>query len=232
MGIYDRLSVILRANINDIIDGAEDPEKMINQYVRELESSIQEARPEIASMIAQSKMIEEDQAEAEKLAAAWHIKAQRALESGREDLAREALRRERDSRENAEVYAEQLRAQNMAVERMKGQLSQLESRYDTLLSQRDMLITRAKRAKSQKELNERIEEFSPYDPTQDLQRMERKIRQNEAEAAAMFEMTAAETTLDEELNALDYDDQIESELGRLKAAIDLGAPKPIDSGQD
>ena len=131
MGIYDRLSVILRANINDIIDGAEDPEKMINQYVRELESSIQEARPEIASMIAQCKMIEEDQAEADKLAAAWHIKAQRALESGREDLAREALRRERDSRENADVYAEQLRVQNMAVDRMKGQLSQLESRYDT-----------------------------------------------------------------------------------------------------
>jgi phage shock protein A len=214
MGITDRISRIIRANVNELIDRAENPEVMIDQIIRDMESGMSEARGQIATMIAQEKMLAGDLDEAEKLANAWEDKAERAVAAGKDDLAREALRRKRDSAQNAELYAEQLEVQQHAVARLKQQLGQLESKYQQTLSQRESLLARQRRARAQQEVTEKISEFSPFDPTADLERMERKIRQNEAEAQAMLEMESS--SFETQFEELEMNDEIEAELAALK----------------
>lgn len=217
MGITDRISRIVRANINDLLDRAEDPEVMIDQILRDMASGIDEARSQVASMVAQEKLLAGDLADAEKLSTAWNDKAERAVAAGKDDLAREALRRKRDSAQNAELYSEQLEVQRHAVSRLKGQLGELESKYQATLSQRDSLLARQKRARAQRQVTEQLSSFSPFDPTADLDRMERKIRQDEAEAAALLELDT--DTFDQQFAELEMDGEIEAELAALKSGV-------------
>lgn len=226
MGIADRISRIVRANINDLLDRAENPEVMIDQIIRDMETGITEARGQIATMIAQEKLLTADLSEAEKLTTAWSDKAERAVGAGKDDLAREALRRKRDSTANAELYSEQLEVQKRAVQSLKVQLGQLESKYQQTLSQRDSLLARQRRARAQRKVTEQISSFSPFDPTADLDRMERKIRQDEAEVAAMLELD--QTSLDTQFAELEMDDEIEAELAALKG--EGGAAGSLSAG--
>jgi phage shock protein A len=221
MGILDRVSQLVRANVNDMLDRAEDPEKMINQILRDMQENIGEARQAVASMIAQEKELEIDLAQTRKLASEWHSKAERAVTAGKDDLAREALRRKKDNEENAAVYQQQLSVQEQAVEKLKQQLQALEAKYQSTLSQRDSMITRQRRAEAQKKVAGQLQTFSPMDPSGDLERMERKIRSSEAQAAAQIEMH--DTSFESQFRELDYDDSVEDELEALKASMNPSA---------
>jgi len=218
MAILDRLSRLIRANINDLIDQAEDPEKMIDQILRDMQTNITTARAQVASMIAQEKELEADLQESEQLVNEWNAKAKRAVEAGKDDLAREALRRKHDAAANLEIYREQYTTQQHTVEKLKQQLQLLESKYQSTLSQRDSLIARQRRAKAQQAVAERVTTLSPLDASSELERMERKIRSNEARAAATIEME--DTSLDSQFRELDYDLEIEKELEALKGGSD------------
>ena len=219
MGIMDRLSRLIRANVNDMIDRAEDPEKMLDQILRDMQSNIQMARQQVASMIAQEKELEADQQETDKLSREWAEKARRAVAAGKDDLAREALRRKRDNDENGKVYTQQLRTQEQVVEKLKSQLRQLEAKYQATLSQRDSMIARQRRAKATQRVTETISTFSPLDPGADLERMERKIRSQEARAVAMTEMS--DESFEAQFRELDYDTDIEDQLATLKGGGSL-----------
>jgi len=222
MGIMDRLSTLIRANVNDLIDRAEDPEKMLDQILRDMQSNIQTARTQVAAMIAQEKELEIDLNQTNKLAAEWGNKAQKAVDAGKDDLAREALRRKRDNEQNAAVYQQQLEVQEQAVEKLKQQMRQLEQKYSSTMSQRDMLIARSRRARAQQQVAEKVSAFSPMDPTSDLDRMERKIRSSEAHAAALTEM--GDESFDTQFQELDYDDDIEAQLQALKGGTSNDMP--------
>ncbi|TXG82656.1 MAG: PspA/IM30 family protein, partial [Thermomicrobiales bacterium] len=152
MGVIDRVSRLVRANVNDLLDQAEDPEIMIDQILRDMESNISDARKQVAAMIAQEKELEFERNETQKLADAWGDKAQRAVDAGKDDLAREALRRQKDYADNAALYEQQLELQSQAVVKLKSQLAQLEAKYDQTRSQRDSLIARQKRARAQAQI--------------------------------------------------------------------------------
>jgi phage shock protein A len=214
MGIMDRISRLVRANVNDLVDSAEDPEKMIDQILRDMQSSITTARAQVAAMIAQEKELEADAEETRRLASEWGAKARRAVEAGKDDLAREALRRKHDNEENAAIYTQQLQAQEQVVEKLKTQLRQLEAKYQSTLSQRDSMIARQRRARAQQKVSATLSSFSPMDPTSDLERMERKIRGQEAQAAALTELS--EDSFDAQFRELDYEDDVERELAALK----------------
>jgi len=214
MGIIDRVSTLVRANVNDLLDRAEDPEKMLAQILRDMETSIRQAREQVASMIAQEKEIQIDLSGAQKMSAEWGSKAQRAVDAGKDDLAREALRRKRDNDENAAVYQSQLSTQEQTVDKLKQQLQALESKYQSTMSQKDTLIQRQRRAHAQATVAKSLSELSPMDPTTELDRMERKIRSNEARAAALNEMN--DDTFDAQFRELDTDTDIEDELAKLK----------------
>ncbi len=228
MGIFDRMSRLIRANINDVLDRAEDPEKMIDQILRDMDSNMRTARSQVAAMIAQEKELEADLQETKQLAGEWAAKAKRAVDAGKDELAREALRRKRDQDENAAVYSKQHEIQVQTVSRLKDQLRQLESKYQHTLSQRDSLIARQKRAQATKQVTQMASTVSltPMDASSELERMERKIRATESEALAIGEMQSE--SFDEQFRELDYDVDIEKELEALKS----GHSGYLESGQD
>jgi phage shock protein A len=229
MGIMDRLSRLVRANINDLLDRAENPELMLDQILREMESNIREARGQVAAMIAQEKELQADRKEAADLSNQWQTKAARAVDAGNDDLAREALRRKKDNDDSAGLYEQQLQAQTQTLQRMKSQLSALESKYQSTLSQRDSLIARHRRAQATQKVADTISTFSPADPTAELDRIERKIRGTEARAEATIEMH--DQSLDSQFAELDYDADLETELDALKASMGK-APESISSGSE
>lgn len=214
MGILDRVSRLVRANINDMIDQAEDPEKMIDQILRDMQTNITTARSQVAAMIAQEKELEADLQETQELSTEWQEKARRAIAAGKEDLAREALRRKRDNDENAAIYQQQHATQRQTVEKLKQQLNLLESKYQRTLSQRDSLMARQRRAKATKQVGQFTSSLSPLDVSSELDRMERKIRGTESEAAALADLESE--SMDAQFRELDYDVDIERELEALK----------------
>ncbi|HYP60703.1 MAG TPA: PspA/IM30 family protein [Thermomicrobiales bacterium] len=227
MGILDRISRLVRANVNDMLDRAEDPELMLDQILRDMESNIQLARGQVASMIAQDKELQADLKEVQDLSQEWQTKASRAVEAGKDDLAREALRRKKDNDESATLYQQQLTAQSQTVDKLKSQLAALESKYQSTLSNRDALIARQRRAKATQRVADTVSTFSPMDPTNELDRIERKIRGNEARAEATIEMH--DDSLDSQFAELDYDTDVEAELEALKANVGK-APEPLGTG--
>ena len=229
MAILDRISRLVRANVNDLIDQAEDPEKMIDQILRDMQSNITTARAQVASMIAQQKELEADVSESQELVSEWEAKARRAVEAGKDDLAREALRRKHDAQDNLALYNEQLTTQQHTVDTLKSQLQKLESKYQTTMSQRDSLIARQRRAKAQQAVAERITTLSPMDASSELDRMERRIRSNEARAAATAELE--DTSLDAQFRELDYDAEIEQELEALKSGGSSESAGALGEGQ-
>ncbi|MFN8593986.1 MAG: PspA/IM30 family protein [Thermomicrobiales bacterium] len=228
-GIMDRLSRLIRANVNDLIDRAEDPEKMIDQILREMHDSIIMARAQVAAMIAQEKELELDVSETKKLGEEWGRKAERAVTAGKDDLAREALRRKRDNEENSRIYAEQLAVQTQAVAKLKDQLRQLEAKYQTTLGARDTLVARQRRAQAQRQVAEAIVVVSPLDPSSELERMERKIRGEEARAMAALEVN--DESFESQFQALEAESDVEDELAALKASLGSGNPQSLPSGK-
>ncbi len=225
MGIMDRLSQLIRANINDLLDSAEDPEKMLDQILRDMQSNIVQARSQVAAMIAQEKELEADAADTQRLADEWGKKAARAVEAGKDDLAKEALRRKRDNEQNAAVYEQQLAVQQQAVEKLKDQVRQLEVKYQGASSQRDALVARQRRATAQRQVAEQAVVFNPTNPSSELDRMERKIRGDEARAAAALEV--GNDSFESQFEQLENDDvDIDNALAQLKQQLGKGPATP------
>ena len=221
MGILDRVSRLVRANVNDLLDSAEDPEKMLDQILRDMQSSIVDARSQVAAMIAQEKELEADAAQTGHLAEEWGAKAERAVNAGKDDLAKVALTRQRDYQQHSATYEQQLAVQRQTVEQLKGQLRQLEAKYETASGQRDALIARQRRAHAQRQVAEQVVVFSPSDPSAELDRMEKKIRTDEARTAAALEMH--DGSLEAQFRELDNDDaDIDIALADLKQRLGKG----------
>lgn len=227
-GIMDRLTRLIRANVNDMIDQAEDPEKMIDQIIREMQDSIVTARSQVAAMIAQEKELELEVAETSKLASEWGKKAERAVGAGKDDLAREALRRKRDNDENSAIYQQQLDIQKQAVTKLKDQLRQLEAKYQATQGARDSLVARQRRAHATKQVADAIVVVTPLDPSSELDRMERKIRSQEAQAMASLEM--GDESFDAQFRELEAESDVEDELTALKASLGGETPKLTAGG--
>jgi phage shock protein A len=224
MGVLDRLSQLIQANVNDLVDRAEDPGKMLDQLLRDMQENMGTARQHVATMIAQEKELEADVAETRQLGGEWGAKAQRAVAAGKDDLAREALRRKRDSEENSRVYEQQLAVQQQAVDKLKTQLRQLESKYQATVSQRDALVARQRRARAQQQVATSLTSFSPLDPTSELDRMERRIRGVESQAAAAIEV--GDEGYDAQFRELDEGADVEEELAALKAGTSAAPRLP------
>ncbi len=217
MGILDRMSQILRANLNDLLNHAEDPEKMLNQILRDMEEAIKQGQSQVAEQIAQEKLIQADLDEAQRNAAEWSKKAELAVSKDRDDLAREALRRVNDYNQQVEIYQKQLDVQRAAVQKLKTDLQALQSKYEEARRNKEMLITRAKRAAAQKQISAASAKISSVDYSSELARMERRIQEEEARAAAADEIQA--TSVDEQFKQLGEDDSVDQQLAELKKKL-------------
>ena len=219
MGILDRVSTILRANINSLLDQAEDPEKALDQLIRDMADAIGQARGTVAEMIAQEKLMEADMERNANLARQWGQKAELAVSRGADDLAKEALRRKIDYEKNSHAYTSQLGAQSEVVEKLKHDLEQLESKYESAVRNREAMIARHRRALAQQKVAKTAAQLTTVDPSSELARMEERIRMEEARAAALTEVHSRPTSLEDKFAALEGEDDLERQLADLKGKV-------------
>jgi phage shock protein A len=230
MAILDRMARLIRANINDLLDRAEDPEKMLNELMREMETNIRDARVQVANMIAQEKEIEAELQDAQRESREWERRAELAVTSSKDDLAREALRRKRDSESIATVYATQLSSQQEMVTKLKQQLKMLEAKYNEAESKRDVLIARHRASQAQRQMTETLSTLPGLDSFSELDRMEKRIRTEESRTQALGELQGED--LDWRFAELDRDEDIEAELAALKARNSGDDMLSLDTGSD
>jgi phage shock protein A len=228
MGILDRMTRLIRANVNDMVDHAEDPAKMLDQLIREMNDQIHMARGQVAAMIAQEKELQMDYEQSAKHASEWDRKAELAVTQGKDDLAREALRRKRDNDEHAQVYASNLQSQQEMVTKLKGQLQQLEAKYESARANRDVLIARQRRAEAVQKVSSTMSGLKSLEPGEELDRMERRIRSNEAKALA--EQDLASDSMAAQFAELDSGLEVEDDLQRLKARVQ-GGQQALPAGE-
>ena len=219
MSILERVSTILRANVNDLLDHAENPEALLNQIIRDMEDTLKQADADIAEQIAQQKLIQSDLDNARQQAQSWQQKAELAVSKNADDLAREALVRVKDYEAQTAVYQKQLDAQTRGVEELKAKRDALRSKYEDAVRNRNLLIARAKRAQAQTQITRAAAKISTVDYTSDLHHMERRIQEMEARAQAQEEVAADKSSTEDKFDALEKDGQVEQALADLKKKV-------------
>lgn len=218
-GIFERISTMLRANINAALDQAEDPEAALNQIIRDMAKAIEDARSQVAEMIAQERLLQGQLQENRRLIDEWNRKAELAVSRGLDDLAREALRRKLDFAKNTQLLETQWQSQHDLVEKLKHDLQTLQTRYQLAQDKRDQLIQRQKAAQAVQRITQSVNNISISDPSSELARLEDRIRLTEARAQAGAEMAQLrEPDFDDAFAALEADGELEAELAALKAA--------------
>ena len=216
-GIFARISDIFKANINDLLDKAEDPEKMIKQMVIEMEEAVNKATTAVGSAIANEKMLEKQHAEKQKLVGEWQQRAVKAVNAGRDDLARQALEKKNMFDKAAtDLEGPLAEAQKTAVT-MRSQLDQLKVKLDEARVRQGTLIARHQAAQAKKQISSSLAgigdgAFANFD------KYEQKVLKAESEAEAMSQLAGDTTSLDDEFKKLEAGSSVEDELALLKAA--------------
>ena len=225
--ILGRIGQLMRANINALIDQAEDPEKMLDQLLRDFSTNIQDAEQAVAQTVGNLRLTEEDLQEARDAAREWGEKAaaaaRKAGEGGAdaakfEDLAKIALRRQISFEEQAKTLQTQVTQQQELTDKLKDGLNKLRVRYEEIKGKRDELVSRAKMADAQVRVQEAVRDVSVMDPTSELSRFEERIRRQEAMARGMEEV--ASSSIDEQFAALEDEGteaEVEARLAQLRA---------------
>lgn len=188
MGIFGRLASLIKSNLNDLISRTEDPEKMLNQVILEMNGQLGEAKKQVALAIADEKRLGK-QFETEKATAEeWERKAMMAVRAGDEDLAKEALLRQKEHDGLAAEFERQWQKQKTAVEQLKGALRVLDNKINEAKRKKNVLIARKKRAEAQKAIHDTMAGLNNDSAFETFNRMEEKIVAMEAEADAQSEV--------------------------------------------
>ncbi|WP_406146152.1 PspA/IM30 family protein [Streptomyces sp. NBC_01012] len=231
--VLGRVTQLARANINALIDQAEDPQKMLDQLIRDYSDNIAEAEQAVAATIGNLRLLEEDHREDVDAAREWGQKALaasrkadelRAGSSGAEadrfdNLAKVALGRQLRAEQEAQTAEPTIASQTVVVEKLKSGLDQMKDKLSQLTSKRDELVARAASARAQNRMMDSVKSLDVMDPTTDLGRFEEKVRREEARAVGRQELAAS--SLDsqfEQLDSLGESAEIEARLAALKSA--------------
>jgi len=224
MGFFDRLSRLLRANLNDLVSKAEDPAKILDQSVADMQSDLIKLRQAVASAIASQKRIQNQAEQAETQARTWYERAELALKKGEEDLAREALSRRKTYTDTAAALTQQLNSQAGQVETLKKSLLALESKIAEAKTKKDMLKARASAAKAQEQLHSAVSNLGTNTSMAAFEQMEEKVQGMEARSQAMAELAGAD--LESQFASLEGAGDVDDELAALKLRLE-GGPTPI-----
>jgi phage shock protein A len=220
MAIFSRIGTLLKSNVNDLISKAEDPEKMLNQMLIDMQQQLVEAKKQVAVAIADEKRLQKQYDNERSLAAEWEKKAMLAVKAGNDELAKAALARKAEHEKSALGFQQQWQAQKAAVDQLKGALQGLNNKIEEAKRKKNLLVARAKRAEAQKTIAETMDGLSQTSAFDTMSRMEDKIDRMEAEAAATYEMaeTATGDDLERQFDALQTTDSDDA-LAALKSKM-------------
>lgn len=219
MGIFSRIGDIIRANINDLLDKAEDPVKMVKQMVIDMQEAVTKATAALAQAMAQEKKLQRDYEKYVALSAEWENKALLALQAGNEDLARKALVKKNEAEQQAAQYKQMYEQAAQTTATLKQQVEQLKTKLDEARMKESMLIARSQAAKAQKEIAKNISTFDHSSIFSKFSKFEDKILKQEAEAQALTQLAEGSLSLDDEFKKLSSNSSVEDDLIKLKAKL-------------
>src|SRR5688500_13091832 len=235
MGIWQKLSTLIRSNINDAIAKAENPEKMLNQILLDMRDQLARAKQEVAVAIADERKLKAQVEEEQKLSADWEHRAMLAIREGRDDLAKQALMRQQEHTERAITLAETWQKQNAETERLKESLRQLNDKIEEAKRKKNLLVAKQKRAQAQQRIHETMAGLTDKSAFEAFDRMTEKIEETERRSIAMVEVHEALTgdTLEQQFAQLSSganDQSVEWKLLALKEKMGLASSGALTSG--
>lgn len=226
MGLLDRIWRVIRANLGDLVGQSEDPEKILNQAVQEMQENLIQLRQSVAQAIATQKRTQRQFENAQTQAREWYGRAQLALQKGDDDLAREALTRRQTYLGSAQTMEAQISQQREVVARLKENMQTLEAKLAEAKTKKDMYIARARSAEASQRIQEMIGNVGTTGAMAAFERMEDKVGQLEAQADAIAELNSGDN-LEQRFAALESaPNSVDAELARLKAEMMVGEGEP------
>jgi phage shock protein A len=226
MGIFDRLSTMVRSNINDLISRAENPEKMLNQLIVDMKTQLAKAKQQVASAIADEKKLQADAEAMKKQAEDWERRAMLAVQEGRDDMAKQALGRYNEQLQSAQQLHETWLRHKAETDALKLSLRQLNDKIEEAKRKKNILVARAKRAEAQQRIQETMSGMSDRSAFESFERMTEKIEATERRALAAAELNeeVSGDRLVQQFEQLEYKGSSDQQLLELKQRMGLIAP--------
>src|SRR4029077_13291264 len=218
MALLERVSTLIRANLNELIDKAEHPEIMIKQVILDMENQLLQVKTQVAIAIADQHLLEKKQKENEDKISEWNRKAEMAVGKKQDDLARAAIERGLHYKQMSESFSQQVADQRLQVETLKNALNKLMQKLEEARSRCDLLISQNRRARTLDKATDAQSAVSGTNHGATFDRMRHKVLRNEAIGQAKTELLAAEgASVEDRFAQMEKEDEIDRILGELKA---------------
>lgn len=220
MSFFNRVRDLVSANLNSMLDRAEDPEKMVNEYIRQLNENLYEAKTRVAAAMADETKLHNKMVQFQAESDQWQSKAEAALRASDEDLAKQALARKLQSQKLADSYKQQYESQDQQVEELQDSLVKLEARISESKSRRDLIVAKRNRAETQEAIQRTVRGLSSSNAMDKLSQLESRVDDQLAQADAMTQLEKG--TLESRFADLEADQELNSELEALKRKMGGG----------
>lgn len=220
MSFFNRVRDLVSANLNSMLDRAEDPEKMVNEYIRQLNENLYEAKTRVAAAMADETKLHNKMVQFQAESDQWQSKAEAALRASDEDLAKQALARKLQSQKLADSYKQQYESQDQQVEELQDSLVKLEARIAESKSRRDLIVAKRNRAETQEAIQRTVRGLSSSNAMDKLSQLESRVDDQLAQADAMTQLEKG--TLESRFADLEADQELNNELEALKRKMGGG----------
>lgn len=218
MGLFKRLRDITMSTINDLLDKAEDPVKMVEQYLRDMADDIADAETAVARQIAVERKFKQQMDETADLVEKRQQQAEMAIMANNDELARRTLQDKKEQQEKLDSFTEQYNIAKQNADMLRNQLTEMRDEFNKMKNKKELLIARHEAAKAQKSINQAMSGIGNDSTARGMERMEQRVMQLEAEAQASGELYNSSKSLDKELKELEMN-SVDDELAALKAKL-------------
>ncbi|MGY0693073.1 PspA/IM30 family protein [Virgibacillus sp. FSP13] len=212
---FKRVTTVVSSELNSLLDKAEDPVKMLDQFMRDMAEDIREVESSVAKQVANEKMLKRKADDAQAMVDKRQKQAEQAIESGNEDLARRALQDKNDHESQAQMLKESWERAKNDADVSRDKLDEMKKEYQEMKLKKDSLKARAESAKTRTKMNRTMSSIGGDESRQGFERMEEKVMQYEAEAETSEDLSKSSRTLDDEFEELEKNN-VDDELAALK----------------
>lgn len=221
MAIFQRLGDLLKANINDLIDKAENPEKMVKQIIIDMEEQVRDATQALGQAMGSERQALKQLENARQTSQEWESKAKMALQAGNQELAKKALANKVSTDANVASLETSYTSISTQVAELKNRVEILRSKLEEARAKQNMLIARSKMADAQKSVATTLSGTDSSSAFAKLDKMEQKIESKEAEAQAFSDMSGDTTFAKDEFKELEQNNAVDAEMARLMAEMNI-----------
>ncbi|HWX54026.1 MAG TPA: PspA/IM30 family protein [Verrucomicrobiae bacterium] len=218
MALLERVATLVRANLNDLVDKAENPEKMIKQVILDMENQLLQVKTQVAIAIADQHLLEKKQKENQDKIVEWDRKADYAVGKKQDDLARAAIERSLHYKQLTESFTQQVGDQRLQVETLKNALNKLQQKLEEANAKSDLLMARNRRARTLDKAADAHAKIGDQSNVATFDRMKNKVLRNEAISQAKTELMAESgASVEDRFAQMEKEDEIDRILNELKA---------------